>query len=528
MFDILKKLYLNSIFYEKKISPKIISELKYKPSSYLISSVVKIRAKKFNISSFTYDNFWTDKKLSQKQLQKLNNFFWLFSLDLKSSYESVQVVIKNWIEKNYKYNFQNWNFETTSKRIISWLSNSDLTYDKGGNQFQQDFNLIIHKQAFHLINQIDNQKKLSNKVRGAAAIILVGLSYENQKIFTSKGLDFLKKIIKNTFDNSGFPKSRNIKLSIFFLKHLILIREWFKESQSEIPDFIDENIFNLGRSYAFFWKNLKFDPLFNGNNNSNNQEFDIYLKRLGYSFQNDDFEFSNYVSLKDKKINLIMDIGSSPNKKFTDEYQAGALSFEFVSNGKKIFTNAGYYNNGNVRFNEISRSSAVHNVLVIDDNSSCKFTKNSLSKLEVKDGLKTHKKYLSFDKDAWKIIASHDGYLKKYNLIYEREIQFSPKINRLMGIEKLKSKKIIPNIKFDLRFHLNPLAKVMKTQDQKSILIKIDTEGWRFTCDNYNIDIDNGLYFGNKNNYIENQNILIMGITNEQNIDIKWELNKIQ
>ena len=68
----------------------------------------------------------------------------------------------------------------------------------------------------------------------------------------------------------------------------------------------------------------------------------------------------------------------------------------------------------------------------------------------------------------------------------------------------------------------------MKTQDQKSILIKIDTEGWRFTCDNYNIDIDNGLYFGNKNNYIENQNILIMGITNEQNINIKWELNKIQ
>ena len=28
-----------------------------------------------------------------------------------------------------------------------------------------------------------------------------------------------------------------------------------------------------------FWKNLKFDPLFNGNNNSNNQEFDIYLKK---------------------------------------------------------------------------------------------------------------------------------------------------------------------------------------------------------------------------------------------------------
>ena len=30
----------------------------------------------------------------------------------------------------------------------------------------------------------------------------------------------------------------------------------------------------------------------------------------------------------------------------------------------------------------------------------------------------------------------------------------------------------------------------MKTQDKKSILIEINTEGWRFTCDNYDIDID--------------------------------------
>ena len=528
MFDIIKQFYLKSIFYDKKISSKIISNLEYKPSSYLISSIVKIKSKKFNINSFTHENFWTDKKLSPKQLQKLNNFYWLFSIDLKSSYQSVQFIIRNWIEKNYKYNPENWNFEITSKRIIAWLSNTNLTYDNSNYQFQRDFNLIIHKQTFHLINQIDKEKKLNDKVIGAAAIILVGLCFKNEKNFTLKGLDYLKKIIKYSFDNSGFPKSRSIKSSIFFLKYLILVREWFKESQSEIPNFIDESIFNLGQSYAFFWKNLKFDPLFNGNNNSDNREFDIYLKRLGYSFKNDDQEFSSYVSFKDKHINLIMDIGSSPNKKFSEEYQAGALSFEFISNGKKIFTNSGYYGEDNMKLNEISRSSAVHNVLVIDDNSSCKFIKNSFSNFEVKDGLKIHKKNVSFEKDKWKIIASHDGYLKKYDLSYEREIQFFPKNNELIGIEKLKSKKTISNVKFNIRFHLNPVTKVMKTQDKKSILIEINTEGWRFTCDNYDIDIDNGLYFGNKNKYIENQNILIAGIINKQNIDIKWKLNKIK
>ena len=67
----------------------------------------------------------------------------------------------------------------------------------------------------------------------------------------------------------------------------------------------------------------------------------------------------------------------------------------------------------------------------------------------------------------------------------------------------------------------------MKTQDNKSILIELDDEGWKFTCKNFDINIDNGLYFGNKNSYIENQNILISGISNNQIENIKWKLERI-
>ena len=65
----------------------------------------------------------------------------------------------------------------------------------------------------------------------------------------------------------------------------------------------------------------------------------------------------------------------------------------------------------------------------------------------------------------------------------------------------------------------------MKTQDNKSILIELGNEGWKFTCENYQIEIDNGLYFGKKNTYTDNQNIFITGIINSQFNNIKWELN---
>ena len=67
----------------------------------------------------------------------------------------------------------------------------------------------------------------------------------------------------------------------------------------------------------------------------------------------------------------------------------------------------------------------------------------------------------------------------------------------------------------------------MKTQNNKFILIQLEDEGWQFSCDNYDINIDNGLYFGNKNSYQENQNIFISGLNNESEQIIRWEINKI-
>ena len=526
MFGTLRNLYLNSFLYDKKISKSFNSSFEYKPSTYLLSSIVKIKTKKINIDEFVLETVWSNENLNQKQFKKLNNFFWIFSLDLKSSNSSVQKVIENWIEVNQKYDPKSWEFDTTSKRIISWLSNSKLTYDESSDQYKNNFNLIVQKQTFHLLNQIKNVNDYEDKLIGVSAIILFSLSYTKQQKLLSISLDYLKKIIRNSLDKFGFPKSRNIQESTLYLKYLILIREWFKESQVAIPEFIDENIFYLGQSYNFFWKKINFDPLFNGNNISNNQEFDQYLKRLGYSFKNQNYESSNYISLNNKKINLFMDIGPSPEKNFSTEYQAGALSFEFVSQGKKIFTNSGYHQNKDTELNRFSKSSAAHNTLVIDDNSSCKFKKIK-DKLEIKNDLKIKKKTIIFEKNYWKIIGAHDGFLKKYNLIFEREIEFYPENFKLIGIDRIIGKKNLPNLKFDVRFHLDPYSKVMKTQDNKTILIEIEDEGWKFNCKNYEIDIDNGLYFGKKNEYSENQNIFITGIINSQNTNIEWELIKI-
>jgi len=521
----IRSLYLGSNIYNRKITSSIASSLEYYPSPNLLDSLIKYNKKKINIENYSLNKVWDNKELKEKDYKNLNSFFWLFSLDLRSSKKDTQNVILQWIDKNHRYSSKSWEIDIVAKRIIAWTSNSRLTYEDGNTEYKNKFNAIIKKQINHLINEIEGSEWVDDKIIGCAAIILTGLSYKDHYLKT--GLNLLRKLAKFSFDNDGFPKSRNIRQLCFYLKYFILIREWFRESQSEIPDFINENIYYLGQAYAFCWQNNKVDLLFNGSYETNNLDFDHYLKKLGYSFKNQNNELGGYTVLNDKKTSLIMDVGSSPDKKFSSNYQAGALSFEIITNGKKLICNSGYFQNYNHELNELSKSSAIHSTLILDDRSSCKFNKTKNESSKISHGLKILKKNIIFEKNYWKINAAHDGYLKQYGIVHEREIEFYPEHKKFVGHDKIISKIGIKNFKFEIRFHLEPNIKIMKTQDNKSILIDLNGEGWKFSSTNNNMNIDNGLYFGRKNSFVDNLNIVISGMTNDENKTIKWEIRKI-
>jgi len=520
-------LYLSSNIYNRKITSPNASSLEYYPSPNLLDSLIKYNKKKINIENYSLNKIWDNKKIKKKDYNNLNSFFWLFSLDLRSSKKDTQNVLLQWIDKNHRYSSKSWELDIVAKRIIAWTSNSKLTYEDGTTDYKNKFNSVIKKQINHLINEIEGSKWVDDKMIGCAAIILTGLSYQDEDQYLKTGLNLLRKLIKFSFDNDGFPKSRSIRQLCFYLKYFILIREWFKESQSEIPDFINENIYYLGQAYAFCWQNNKVDLLFNGNNETNNIEFDHYLKKLGYSFKNQSNELGGYVALNNKKTSLIMDIGSSPDKKFSSNYQAGTMSFEIISNGKKLICNSGYFQNHNHQLNELSKSSAIHSTLILDDRSSCKFNKTKNESSKISHGTKVLKKNIVFEKNYWKINAAHDGYLKQYGVIHEREIEFYPEQIKFIGHDKIIFKNSNKNLKFEIRFHLEPNIKIMKTQDNKSILIELDGEGWKFNSNNNNMNIDNGLYFGRKDSFVDNQNIVISGMTNDANQTIKWEITKL-
>ena len=146
---------------------------------------------------------------------------------------------------------------------------------------------------------------------------------------------------------------------------------------------------------------------------------------------------------------------------------------------------------------------------------------------KVDEEIKVIKKNIVSEKKYWNISGSHDGYLKKYGVIHQREIEFFVEKNKFIGKDKLIKNKKFKSSNFEVRFHFEPGVKITKTQDGKSILIELENSGWKFSCKNNKIDVETGLYFGKKNSFVENQNIFISGLTQNEDQEIIWELIKI-
>ena len=83
IFKQFRKIYLNSNYYDNKISKISFNNLIYKPSPHLLSSLIKYQTKKINIDDISTENLWDNKNITSKDFKKLNNFYWFFQLRFK-------------------------------------------------------------------------------------------------------------------------------------------------------------------------------------------------------------------------------------------------------------------------------------------------------------------------------------------------------------------------------------------------------------------------------------------------------------
>ena len=525
--------YYRSNFYNKKLITFVPSRIFYNPSSYLTASLTTISNDFYKIADTSPDMLWKIDSKDKLKFDNLHNFLWLTKLDRKNSKIITKNIINSWINNFYNYDSDSWQMEITSKRIIAWVSNTDLTLENSDKNYKEKFFLSLIKQSNFLLKNLKNLFNDSTKIICCAGIILSGIIFKESDSNYKIGIKELEKIVKSYFDETGFPKSRNPEEVFISIKYLILIREWLKESTKPIPDFLNEIIQKCGNCYSILSCSNKQFPLFNGATEVIHKDYDIFLKNLKYKFVNKNYEVADFFKIKKKKFEFFIDCGNPPPNNFTKCYQAGCLSFELISNKQKVICNLGYGRYLSPRLTSLSRSTAAHSTLYINDTSSCNFQKNeSINKIYGSSLVEKHKiinkNYLE-NNDFYSIVASHNGYEKRFGYIHTRSIKILKKEDKIFGHDELKkTKNYSHSLNYFIRFHIYPNTKIVKTKAGNSILISLFSgEGWLLKSKTGDFRIEKNIFLGNKNKIINNESVSISGSINKEMISIQWEIERV-
>jgi uncharacterized heparinase superfamily protein len=510
-----KNFYFKSSFYNKKLITFVPNKFLYNPSYHLSASLVSVSTDFYKITNIAPELLWKTNSEDKFTFENLHNFLWLTKLDRKNSKLITQNIIKSWINNFFDYDPHTWKLDIAAKRIIAWSSNTDITLEDSDGVYKENFFLSLIKQSNFIFKNIKILPYGSKRLICCASIILSGLIFKENNLSYKVGIKELEKIVKNYFDESGFPKSRNTEDVFICIKYLILIREWLKESQKLIPDFLNEIIIKCGNSYAGICNTNKQLPLFNGATEVNHKDYDIFLKNLKYKFINTKYEIGDLVKIKKKKFEFIIDCGNPPPKIYSKHYQSGCLSFELNSNKQKIICNSGYGKYLSSKLSSISKSTAAQSTLYLNNTSIEKH--------------KIIKKIYTEDKDMYSVLASHNGYEKKFGCIHTRSIKILKKKDIIFGRDEIKKIKKNFNVHvYFIRFHIYPDTKIVKTKAGNSILISLSNgEGWVLQNKISEFKIEKNIFFGNKNKIINNESVYISGNTENELTSIDWSIERI-
>jgi uncharacterized heparinase superfamily protein len=254
----------------------------------------------YKITNTEPNLLWQTSAKNKLKFENLHSFLWLTKLDRKESKDIIRNIIKSWNDVFFDYEPNAWEAETTARRIIAWSSNTDITLENSDKEYKEKFFSSLIKQSNYLLKNLNNIFYEPSKIICCAAIILSGIMFKENENSYKIGIKELEKVIKSFFDENGFPKSRNPEEVFICLKYLILIREWFKESQYDIPDFLNEIIRKCGNCYTMLSYSNKQFPLFNGATEINYKDYDVFLKTLKYKFNNENYEIADFIKIKKK------------------------------------------------------------------------------------------------------------------------------------------------------------------------------------------------------------------------------------
>ena len=426
--------------------------------------------------------------------------------------------------------------DTVARRVISLLSHAAFLLDGADPEFY-DAAMRLLSRDVHDLTVIHGDASGVSKLRALTAILLAGLCVAEQETYlTSYQSVFCAELERQVLEDGG-PVSRAPGDLIDLLLELLPLKQCFVARQLEPPDALYTAINRMNPMLRYLRLGDGSVAHFNGMGPTLLDQVATVLAYddVGGTFTGVLAEQSGYARLAAGETVVIADAGGAPPIHLSDRAHAGCGSFEMSSLYEPIITNCGAPTDETGDWYVVSRSTAAHSTLTIEDLSSARLIKAqaNVSGREMfwLSGPGHVQREIAEDENYVSVKIAHDGYRDRFGYIHRRRLTLLKTGLALEGHDHLQPASNGSELeaigRFAIRFHLHPRITANFARNTNAVALTTPHgQTWRFIADGAEIDLEESIFFADPICLRRSFQIVLKGQCNKAT-SVHWKFEKI-
>lgn len=469
---------------------------------------------------------------SEEFAVRLHSFGWLRHMRLVESEKAAytaRFIVDDWLQSHGRViGGLAWRPEITAQRIIAWLSHSPVVLKDADYPFYRRFLKSLAFQVRYLRHVADTMRDGEPRLRVRIALALASIAIPSSASSMRKAARNLDEELDRQILPDGGHCSRNPRAALDLLLDLLPLRQTYVNLGHEMPSQLIPCIDRIFPALRFFRHQGGELALFNGATYTLANELMSALRydeTGGAPFKA--LPSINYNRLAVKDTVVLMDTGVPKSVELSATAAAGTLSIEMSSGRNRFIVNSGRPRFAGEAMRQMSRMTAAHSVATLNDTSSSRIsTSRFLGPIIIGGVSRVNVSRAERESGADGLTATHDGYLKRFGLIYERDIMIAPSGGEIRGRERFL-KPGNPHASIGgiavVRFHIHPAIQIYPASENEARLVAPDGEVWALTCLDVPVEEEEDIFFADPSGVRASRQLTIT-MALAQTPEVQWSM----
>ena len=426
-------------------------------------------------------------------LENLHSFAWLRHLEAvggEPTQEHARQLISHWI-RAYGQNWSDvpWRPHVIARRLMTWASFGRFILSNADILFRSRVLWTMSRQARHLAATVTRAPAGLPRLTAIIGLVQSGVTLPDGEERLAKGLHLLSEALTEQILADGGHVSRNPEAVLVVMSDLLSLVDAMRQRNILVPATVRRAIDRMTPMVRFMTLGDGRLATFNGGTEGpDGWSASLQMHEEAAHRVLTDAPHAGYDGLTAGPTILVVDVGAGPPPEVSTRAHAGTLAFELSAGAERVIVNCGTPLTKGAEWTQATRATAAHSTMTIADTSSSafvaqRFALNLLGPRLTPGPVHVEAKRQEVADGVW-LHMNHDGYVKPFGFVHERELFLSNDGARLSGVDRATPrgrKADAAPLPLAVRFHLHPAIRPTLDVEKKVAMLALESgAAWRF------------------------------------------------